>query len=332
MRTLTRLLVPLIIAATPAVAGAAEAAADSSPLLATVGDKTISAADFEQAANIAARQKFYHGQPPQGEVDALMREVAQTMIDRILLLEEVDRRAVEPDRQQVEAVVASYEARYKDSPMWQQHKDKLLPGLRTQLEQDSRVKRLEADVRRTPPPDEAAVLAYYKGHLDKFVEPEKLHLAMILLQVAPSSPAAVWTAAEDEAGRLVTKLRAGADFAELARLQSADESGRNGGDLGYLHRGMVPDGLQSSIDRMSPGEISPPIRVLQGITVFRLIERQPARQMDFAASRTRAGELLAREQRDQAWAAFLAGLRGRAHIELNTQRYPALATQGGSAK
>jgi parvulin-like peptidyl-prolyl isomerase len=155
---------------------------------------------------------------------------------------------------------------------------------------------------------------------------------MILLQVAPSSPGAAWSAAEEEAGRLVAKLNSGADFSDLARLQSADDSAKEGGDLGYVHRGMIPEGLQGGIDRMSPGEISGPIRVLQGMTVFKLIDRQAARQLAFEVSKPRARDLYVRERSDQTWNSFLAQLRGKAKIEINTQRYPVLVPQDSGSK
>ncbi len=301
-------------------------------LFATVGDKAISAAEFELAANNAAKQKFYHGQPPQAEIDGLMREVADRLINRILLTEEAGRRHTEADTAQVAASIATYEERYAQSPAWQQHKDQLLPGLRLQLEQDSKLQRLEAEVRQLPPPTDEEILGYFNANRDKFVEPEKLHLSMILLQVAPSSPGAAWSAAEEEAARLVAKLNAGADFADSARLQSADDSAKEGGDLGYVHRGMIPEGLQGGIDRMSPGEISAPIRVLQGMTVFKLIERQPARQLAFEVSKPRARDLYVRERSDQVWNSFLAQLRSKAKIEINTQRYPALVPQDPGSK
>ena len=45
-------------------------------VFAVVGDRLISAQDYENAYNVAKRQKFYHGQPPEKEVEALRRELA----------------------------------------------------------------------------------------------------------------------------------------------------------------------------------------------------------------------------------------------------------------
>ena len=303
----------------------------SPPFVAVVNGKVISSAEFEAAASEAARQKFYHGTPPEGAVEQLMREVAERLVNRVLLLEEIARRGLTPDAKAVEEKIAQYERRYAGSPRWQQEREAILPGLRERLEQDNTIAALEAQVRRVPAPSEEKVRAYYKANPDKFTEPEKMRLSIILLEVDPSAPTAAWQAAEEEAAGLLKQIKAGADFAEIAKARSADDSAARGGDLGYLHRGMLPDGIQEKIDGMKPGDLSAPTRVLQGFAVFRYEALQPPKHHDFATVRPRAADLLARDLAEQAWSDYLAGLRKKAKVELNAQRYPALAgkTAGG---
>ncbi len=315
-----------------ASAGAPASHHSSPPFMAVVNGKVISSAEFEAAASETARQKFYHGTPPEGAVEQLMRDVSDQLIHRVLLLEEVARRGVKPDTKAVEARLKQYEERYATSPRWQQEREAILPSLRERLEQDSALAILEAEVRRVSPPSEDKVRGYYKANPDKFTEPEKMRVSMILLEVDPSSPTAVWDAAEEEAAKLVKRLSEGADFAELAKAHSADESADKGGDLGYLHRGMLPDGIQEKIDAMKPGELSPPTRVLQGYAVFRYEARQAPKHHDFATVRNRASDLLARDMADQAWTDFLARLRKKAKVEVNVQRYPALAATAAGGR
>lgn len=297
----------------------------SPPYVAVVNGQVISSAEYETTANEAARQKFYHGKPPEGAAEQLQRDVADKMINRVLLLEEAARRGLKADKKAVDEKLSRYEQRYSTSARWQQERDKLVSSLRERLEQDNVLAALEDKVRQVPPPSEEKVRAYYKANSDKFTEPEKMRISMILLEVDPSSPTAAWQAAEEEAAGLLKRIRAGADFAETARKHSKDDSAANGGDLGYLHRGMLPDGIQDKIDAMKPGDLSVPTRILQGYAIFRYDALQPPKHHAFATVRQRASDLLARDQSDQAWTDFLAGLRKKAKIELNTQRYPALA-------
>lgn len=311
----------------PAAKGAAAATQQAPQVnLAVVNGKAISGAEYEAAANEAARQKFYHGKPPEGAVEELMREVADRLINRILLVEEAARRRVKPDAKAVQAKIDDYDQRYSTSARWKQERNTILPSLKERLEQDSILERLEAEVRRIPAPSEEQVRAYYKANPDKFTEPEKMRLSMILLPVDPSSPTSSWEAAEKQAAEIVKDLKGGAKFADMARKHSEHESASKGGDLGYLHHGMLPEGIQEKIDAMKPGDLSPPTRVLQGYAVFRYDSLQPAKHHDFATVRERASDLLKRDLANQAWTDFIAGLRKKAKIELNTQRYPALAS------
>jgi parvulin-like peptidyl-prolyl isomerase len=305
----------------------------SAPFAAIVNGKIISAAELDGAMSEAARKKFYHAKPPEGAVEQLLRDVADGMIDRILLLEEVKRRGVKPNTQAVEEKIAGYEKRYGASARWQQEREKILPPLRERLEEDDALATLEAKVRNIPPPAEEKVLAYYKKHPEKFTEPEKLRLSMILVAVDPSSPSSAWDAAEAEVGSMRMQIaEGGADFAEQARKHSSHESAPMGGDLGYLHRGMLPEGIQDKIDSMKLGELSQPMRILQGIALFRYESRQEPKHHDFATVKARASDLLGRDLSEEAWRKLREQLRKKAKIEFNTQRYPALAQVSSPSK
>jgi parvulin-like peptidyl-prolyl isomerase len=324
---------PTLANAGISLAGAPASHQSSPPFLAVVNGTVISSAEFDSSANEAARQKFYHGKPPEGAIEQLMRDVANKMIDRVLLLEEVKRQGLKPDTKAVGEKIASYEERYATSPRWQQERDKILPGLRERLEQDDMLAALETKTRKVAAPGEDKVRAYYKAHPEKFTEPEKMRLSLIVLKVDPSSPTAAWQAAETEAGALRMQLtEGGATFAELAKKHSADDSAEKGGDLGYLHRGMLPEGIQDKIDDMKPGDLSVPTRILQGYALFRYEARQEPKHHEFATVRARASDLLAREQSEEAWNRFLTQLRKKAKIQLNTQRYTALAQQSAASK
>lgn len=303
------------------------------PFLARINDKLITAAEFDAAAADAVRRKFYHGTPPEAEVEQLIRDVANGMIDRILLLDEIKRLGLKADAKVVDEQIAAYEKRYAASQRWQQEREKILPPLRARLEDDAALEALEAKTRAVPAATEEKVHEYYKKHPEKFTEPEKMRISLILLKVDPAAPTSDWQAAEAKAGALRIRIaEGGANFAAVARESSDHESADAGGDLGYLHQGMLLDGIQEKINTMKPGDLSQPTRVLQGYALFRYESLQPPKHHEFATVKGRAGDLLAREQGDNAWNKLREQLRKKAKIVLNTERYPALAKQAQAAK
>jgi hypothetical protein len=299
-------------------------------LFASVGDEVITRAEYEAHIETGLRQRFYHGKVPEAELRAFHEEMAQELIDRVLLVQEARRRGLQPQPAHVEAVVEQTRQRYRHDPSWQQQGEVVLKQLRQSVEKRDLIAQLRQQVVeeaiQPAAAAEVAVREYYRTHPDKFTTPERLRLSLIMLAVEPWAPQAKWQAADQEAVRLVQQLRDGkADFAELARLHSSDASAPQGGDLGYVHLGMLAPEAQQHVDALAPGEIAAPLRLLQGIAIFRLDGREAAQLNDFDQVRERAQGLFQRQRQQQAWVQLLEELRQRTPV----QRYKMKVTDDG---
>jgi len=317
------LLVAAACAMPLAVAGATAPDAASptatKPYIAVVNGKAVTVEEFERAFAVTVRQKFYHATPPEGEIEKVKREVADGLVDKALILAEAEKRGVPVDEDRIRETLDGYEQRYGNSPQWKATRERALPELSRELRNQQLLANLEAQVRAIPDPSEKEVRAYYDANKPLFTEPERVHLSVILLKVDPSSPKAVRDQARAEGRDIRERLSRGADFAELAKIHSGDPSAAKGGDLGYIHRGMLSEQLHAGIDALKPGEITEALDVLDGVAIFKLIERSSAKQRELADVRQRAGELLKREQSEQAWKRFVAELRSNATIEQEPQ-------------
>ena len=292
---------------------------------ATVGDNSISHDEYNAAFSAATRAKFYHGKPPDAEIASLQREVADQLVARLVLLREIKRRGLRADATSVQKQVAVYEQRYANSEPWKKNRAKLLPALITRLEQDDLLERMEKSVRDQSQPSDAQVKAYFAAHRDKFTEPEQMRVSVILLKVDPSASDATWKVTEEQAKALARRLRAGEDFAALARQHSAEASALQGGDMGYLHSGMLPEGSQGSLEKLKVGAISDPQRLLEGYAVFRVTDRKLAIPHSLDQVQLRARQLTQREQADLAWNAFVQDLKSGTPIEMDQSRFLPLA-------
>jgi peptidyl-prolyl cis-trans isomerase SurA len=124
---------------------------------------------------------------------------------------------------------------------------------------------------------------------------------------------------EDDARLRLIALRervlAGADFAELARLNSEDGTAARGGDLGWVYPGDTVPEFERAMNALAPGELSGPIRTPFGYHLIRVEERRAA---DVSAERQRqAGRQALRERKaDEAYQEWLRQLRDRTYVEL----------------
>lgn len=310
-----------LIAALSFLTGAPAALAETAgadDVFASVGETTISREEFEREVYSAARQTYYHGKPPGTEEYIEFRKgVADKLIDRHLLIEEAKRRKIEPDIAAIDARIAQYELRYGDTDRWQTEGPAMVAALRQRFEQDSLLERLEEHMRRIDTPDRATVRAFYDDNPELFTQPASNRVAVILLGVQPSAGAPGWEAAREEAARIAESLESGADFAELASLHSSDASATAGGDMGYQHQGALSADAEAAISKLELGGVSAPVRVLEGIAIFKLLDRRPQRLRDFDDVEERATQLWSRQAGDDRWQALVAELRANADIRVD---------------
>ena len=288
----------------------------SSSVVARVAGTEITRQELEQMVAQEIRSRFYHGRPPAAQTDALQQEVLEALIERKLLLEAARQRHLRPDEEAVQARLDAIEKRYADKPQWAARRDVILDSLRQRLREDNVLRQLRDRVQAVAPPTESQLQAYYRAHPEKFTEPARSRVSLILLRVDPSAPKSAWDAAMHKAQELRRALEDGAAFDALARRYSDDRTAAQGGDMGYLHEGMLGSKAAEVIGSLSVGEVSQPVRLLEGVALFRLEERTPARLRSFGDVRQRVGELWLREQAQKAWKSFVQGLRAKAVVEI----------------
>ena len=128
---------------------------------------------------------------------------------------------------------------------------------------------------------------------------------------------------ETEARRRLSELRerivaGGADFAQIARLNSADVSAAQGGDLGWIYPGDTVPEFERVMAALKPGEISEPVKTPFGWHLVQVIERRtgglpPDRQ------RFVARQALRERKSDEAYQEWLRQLRDRTYVEIRLE-------------
>jgi peptidyl-prolyl cis-trans isomerase SurA len=109
-------------------------------------------------------------------------------------------------------------------------------------------------------------------------------------------------------------VQGGADFADLARANSADLSSAKGGDLGWISPGDTVPEFERAMAALAPGEVSPPVRSPFG---WHLIQVQERRMQDVSDERrrTQARNALRERKANEAFEDWLRQLRDRTYVE-----------------
>lgn len=82
---------------------------------------------------------------------------------------------------------------------------------------------------------------------------------------------------EQEAQQLLEKVKAGEDFAGLAKQYSKDPgSAEEGGELGFFGRGMMLESFEEAVFALEIGQVSEPVKTDVGYHLIKLEERKSA--------------------------------------------------------
>jgi peptidyl-prolyl cis-trans isomerase D len=134
----------------------------------------------------------------------------------------------------------------------------------------------DAKLRRTLSVPESQISEYYASHQQEFQQPEELHVRHILIR-PKSQDDTGWQDAQTRGREVSAKVIApGADFAALARQYSEDPGSKDsGGDLGWFPRGRMVKEFEDAAFRLSPGEVSAPVKSQFGYHILKLEGRRP---------------------------------------------------------
>lgn len=113
-------------------------------------------------------------------------------------------------------------------------------------------------------------------------------------------------------------LNGGANFEDLAKLQSADLSASKGGDLGWLNPGDTVPQFEQAMNALPIGGISEPVKSPFGWHLIQVVER---RDQDVSADRQKmeARRALRERKSDEAFEDWVRQNRDRAYVEYRLQ-------------
>lgn len=117
-----------------------------------------------------------------------------------------------------------------------------------------------------------AVRNYYNMHADEF-EQKKVHVAHILFRTDKKMSETERKAKLTTAQEAYSKVTSEAEFADIATEYSEDKvSARKGGDLGWLKEGAIDPRFSETIFSLEKGEISEPFETVFGFHVVKVLE------------------------------------------------------------
>ncbi len=158
--------------------------------------------------------------------------------------------------------------------------------------------------------NDAEARKYYQENKAQFSQPERIKARHILIAVEDPASADSKKAAREKAEKILARVRAGEDFAELAKKYSDDPGSREkGGDLGFFSRGQMIEPFEKAAFSLKVGEIAGLVESPFGYHIIKLEERQPAQTTPYEKVKEQVREKALEAKRESVLEAYLQQLR-----------------------
>jgi len=150
--------------------------------------------------------------------------------------------------------------------------------------------------------DDATLKQQYEEQKAHYVVPEQRLASHILIKTDKNADAAAQKAALDKATSIATDAKSGKDFAALAKADSDDAGSKaQGGDLGWLEKGVTDPAFEAALFALKKGEISDPVKSDEGYHVIQLRDVHAEKVRTFEEVKDELAKKYAETQREHAY-------------------------------
>jgi len=327
------LVASLVLAVRPASAqsygsGFSDTATQASPyhgtvvedIVADVNDQVISKSDYDRAQDELEQEARQQGWSQQ-ELYQQRRDLLRSLIDKQLLLSKGKELGITGETQLVKRLDDMRKQYHLDS-MEDLQKAAEAQGvsfedLKEQIRENiitSEVIGQEVGSHIQVSPSE--IQDYYNTHHQEFEHPEEVRLSEILVPTPNPDDAAQVADAEKKADGIEARLKAGADFATIAKADSGGSTAAEGGDLGEYKHGQLAPVLEQATFGLKAHQFTEPIRTRQGWLILEVTDHQNAGLAPLSEVENQIQEEVGYTKMEPALRDYLTTLREQGFVEV----------------
>jgi peptidyl-prolyl cis-trans isomerase C len=318
--------------AAPAPAPVAETPATPAPaadeIAVTVNSTVIMESAIADRVNPRIEQMKKQGMPPEVEQQQRTEQrdaILQGMILEAMLNEKVKEKNIpQATPEQVDAEVATFA---KSRSMTIDELAKMLESNGQSLDEMKQyytksltyrnlLREVFAD--QLSVTDDEAKQFYDTNLARTYTTPERIRASHILIKPDTSDPNAdpntTKAAAKAKAEDLLKQVKEGADFAELAKANSACPSAEKGGDLDFFARGQMVPAFDEAAFALQVGQVSDVVETQFGFHIIKLTDKQAASVKTFDEVKDEIVERVKLQKENQVGGKYVEELRASATI------------------
>ncbi|HEX4284918.1 MAG TPA: peptidylprolyl isomerase [Terracidiphilus sp.] len=243
-------------------------------IIARVNDQIINSSDYQRSMQEMDQEQRQRGASMQ-EISEAHKDLLRNLIDQQLWLSKGKELGVTGETELVTRLneirkqynMASLEDLEKAAHDQGVSFEDFKANIRNQIVTQE-VMRQEVGQRIHMTPGE--VQRYFDEHKQDYAQQESVKLSEILVSTG-TADAQKSAEAQTKANDIEAKLKAGADFTQLARTSSDAPAAAEGGDLGTYKRGQLGKVFEDATFGLKVGEFTDPILTKQGYVILKVV-------------------------------------------------------------
>jgi peptidyl-prolyl cis-trans isomerase C len=287
-------------------------------ILARVNGETVTRKELEEYIGNLERQAG--GALPTEQRDRVYRGVIDQLVGYKLLLQEANSRKVVVPEADIDARVAEVKKQFPSEDLFMQtllERKMTVDQLKADARKDIAISKLiESEITAKVAVKPGQVEDFYAKNPDQFKQPERVRASHILIRFPENADAAAKAQAKSKAQQVLKEVKAGKDFAALAKEHSQDGSAANGGDLGFFPQGQMVGPFNDVAFKLKPGAVSDLVETAFGYHIIKVAEKQPARTVPLEEVRPRVEQYLQNQNRETETESYVKSLRAKGKVQI----------------
>lgn len=285
--------------------------------VAIVNGEAIFRVDFEREVNSTQKQLLTQGQVP--DVEKMREVILENLIDGELLYQESQKKGFKVDEEKINEQFESIKGQFTSEEEFKNAMNEMNyteSSLKNEINRGIAIQDLiDGEIAQNITVSEEESLEYYESNLELFKQPEQVRASHILITVDEQADVTQKDKALQKIKEIQQKLKAGENFASLAREYSQGPSSAQGGDLGYFQRGQMLKPFEDAAFTLQPGETSTIVKTRFGYHLIKVIDRKPEGTIPYNYVQKKIDQYLKQNKVYREVKLLLEKLRAKATIE-----------------
>ncbi len=292
-------------------------------IVAVVNDEVITLSELNNAFE-PYRERFtanYQGPDREKALGETKTTLLNRMIDNLLMEQESRKTGITVRSEEVTDAIKDMHKQRKISPdefrKTLQREGMTLDAYRKDIgDQLVRLKLIRRDIKSKVAVTDEEIGEYYRKHREDYDGKEAVRIKQILLLLPKEENPAAKEKLHVGADAIHKRLLNGEPFELLSAKFSQGPAAAEGGDIGYIEKGMIHSEVEDAAFSLPLNQISGVIESPVGFHIIQVVDRRGAGLKAIENVREEIRDKIDREKMEKKFGEWLVELRKKSHIEI----------------